>query len=173
MVVTSRDLPEVITQGETSAEGLEAAAGALQAALQVRMEEGGEIPLPSVPQPGESLVGVPVDTALKAAIYRSVREQGLSKSELARRLGVDEKVARRLLEARHRTRVAALEDALGALGCSAEVIIQPQTRTLDASAEAVQEAPPEYQARTPTTLMEVPSALVPQVQALINRRGKA
>ena len=50
-----------------------------------------------------------------------MREQGVSKSELARRLGVNEKDARRMLDPRHTTKVPALQHALHILGKRAEL----------------------------------------------------
>ena len=43
-VVTCRDLPEAITQGENRTQALEEAEGALQAAIEMRMQDGVEIP---------------------------------------------------------------------------------------------------------------------------------
>jgi antitoxin HicB len=48
-VVTCRDLPEAITQGETADEALAEAAGALRAAIEGRIEDGLDIPAPSRP----------------------------------------------------------------------------------------------------------------------------
>jgi len=43
-VVTFRDLPEAITQGDTVADALSEAEGALQAAIEVRLEDQQDIP---------------------------------------------------------------------------------------------------------------------------------
>jgi len=122
-VVTCRDLPEAITQGNSIAEAIEQAEGALQAAIESRIEDGMELPIPSRPRKGEHSVHVPISTAMKAALYIAMREQGVSKSELARRLGLDEKEARRMLNPRYATKVAALERALHALGKRVEVVV--------------------------------------------------
>lgn len=122
-VVTCRDLPEAITQGETIEEAIEQAEGALEAAIESRIEDGMELPMASRPRKGEHLVRVPVSTAMKAALYIAMREQGVSKSELARRLGLDEKEARRILNPRHTTKVPTLERALHALGKRVEVVV--------------------------------------------------
>jgi len=58
---------------------------------------------------------------LRAAVYLAVRKPGVSKSELARRLGVNEKEARRMLDPRHSTKVPALEHALHGLGKRVEL----------------------------------------------------
>ena len=59
-VVTCRDLPEAITQGNTVAEALAEAADALDEALCGRINRGGDIPEPSAEQAGERLVAVGV-----------------------------------------------------------------------------------------------------------------
>ena len=50
-----------------------------------------------------------------------MREPGVSKIELARRLGVNEKEARRMLDPRHSTEVPALEHAPRCLGKRVEL----------------------------------------------------
>ncbi len=52
-----------------------------------------------------------------------MREQGVSKSELARRLGLDEKEAGRMLNPRHAIKVPTLERALHALGKRVAVVV--------------------------------------------------
>jgi antitoxin HicB len=120
-VVTFRDVPEAITQGETRADALDEAAGALQAALEARIMDALDIPEPSRPRRGEHPVAVPVQTALKAALYLAMQEHRISRSELARRLGVDEKEARRMLDPYHPTKAERLERALSVLGKQVEL----------------------------------------------------
>ena len=122
-VVACRDLPEAITQGESIEDALAAAEGALQAAIEGRIEDGLEIPAPSAPKRRERLVATPITTALKAAVYLAMRAQNVSKSELARRMHVHEKEARRLLDPHHPTKVPTLERALAALGRRAEIAV--------------------------------------------------
>jgi len=121
--VTCRDLPEVITQGDDREAAIEAAEGALEAAIEMRIADGMDIPQPGKSRKGEQLVGLPVAVAMKAAIYLAMTEQGVSKSDLARRMQLDEKEARRILDPRHATRVGTLERALHALGKRAEVVV--------------------------------------------------
>ncbi len=120
-VVTFRDIPEAVTQGDTVEECLEEATGALQAALEGRIMDGLDIPAPSKAKRGERLIAVPVQTALKAALYLAMREQGITRVELARRLRIDEKEARRMLDPYHATKAERLEQALAALGRHAEL----------------------------------------------------
>jgi antitoxin HicB len=120
-VATCRDVPEAITQGETVEGALADAAGALQAALESRITSQMDIPRPTPARTGDRLVAVPVGTALKTAVYLAMCEQHVSKSDLARRLGVDEKEVRRALDPRHPTKAPRLEEVLRALGRSVEV----------------------------------------------------
>lgn len=122
-VVTCRDLPEAVTQGDTLEEALEAAEGALEAAVEMRIADGLDIPVPSKPKQGEQLAALPVGSAMKAAVYLAMKEQGLSKSDLARRMDLDEKEARRILDPKHATKVPTLERALHALGKRVEVVV--------------------------------------------------
>jgi len=122
-VVTCRDVPEVVTQGETTEDAISEAQGALEAAIEMRIEDGMAIPVPSARKRGEHFAALPVGTAMKAALYVSMQEQNVSKAELARRLGLDEKEARRMLDPKHGTKVPALERALHALGKRVELVV--------------------------------------------------
>ncbi|MEK7738241.1 MAG: type II toxin-antitoxin system HicB family antitoxin [Pseudomonadota bacterium] len=122
-VVTCRDVAEVVTQGETIEGAIGEAQGALEAAIEMRIEDGMAIPVPSARKRGEHLAGLPVATAMKAALYVSMQEQNVSKAELARRLGLDEKEARRMLDPKHGTKVPTLERALHALGKRVELVV--------------------------------------------------
>ena len=120
-VVSFRDVPEAITQADSLSQCLDVAAGALQAAIEGRIMDGLEIPVASRAKRGEHLVAVPIQTALKAALYIAMRERGITRVELARRLRIDEKEARRMLDPHHATKAERLEQALAVLGRHAEL----------------------------------------------------
>lgn len=111
-----RDLPEILTWGEDEAEALAAAADALEVAVGGLMDRGRDVPPPSPPVPGEHLVVLPAQLAAKLAVWRAWRENGISKSELARRLGITETEARRILDPKHATKLPTLDAAARALG---------------------------------------------------------
>jgi antitoxin HicB len=115
-VVTFRDIPEAITQGENLDDALEQAADALDEAVAGRMRLGDEIPPPSKSKKSSTLVPLPAATALKAALYLTIREAQLSKVALAARLGYDEKEVRRLLSPDHASKLQRIEDVLRSLG---------------------------------------------------------
>jgi antitoxin HicB len=122
-VVSCRDVPEVVTQGETIEHAVEEAEGALEAAIEMRIEDGLDIPVPSGKKRSEYMATLPVASSMKAALYLTMEEQGVSKADLARRMQLDEKEARRMLDPKHATKVPTLERALHALGKRVEVVV--------------------------------------------------
>ena len=103
IVVSFRDLPECLTSGADEADAIAEASDALEEAVAGRIDDHEPIPLPSNCRPAEYRIAVPPGTAAKAALSVAERDSGLSRSALARRLGVDEKVVRRMLDPRHGT----------------------------------------------------------------------
>ena len=122
-VVTCRDLPEAITQGNSVKECLEEAADCLEEAIAARIDDGLDIPIPSKPRKGEERISVPLQTAIKADLYLAMKEAGISKVELARQLHMHEKEVRRILDPHHGTKLPTMERALSALGKRAELYV--------------------------------------------------
>lgn len=58
-VVTSRDIPEAITQGDDFADALEMAADVLLSAMDFYFDDNQPVPLPSKPQKDEVLIALP------------------------------------------------------------------------------------------------------------------
>lgn len=113
-VVTCRDLPEVITQGETMGDAREQASDAMDEAFASRMNDGITIPTPSIPLEEEILIAPSPEMAIKAALYITMRQAGIT--ELERCLGMDEKAVRRLLKPGHVSRLPKVVAAVTALG---------------------------------------------------------
>jgi antitoxin HicB len=116
IVVTFPDVPEVVTQGRGEADARAMAEEALGLGLLSYLVRGK--PLPKARAKGRNLVdiGVAPDVAAKLAVLESFAAAGISKSELARRIGKDEKEVRRILDPKHSTKLPALTAALRALG---------------------------------------------------------
>lgn len=114
-VVTCRDVPGCVTQSETIEAAKVMAADAITTLL-ASANGPHEWPQPSAAEPGELVVALSPRLVAKAALWATMNQMGIGKSELARRLGVDEKEVRRLLSFRHRSRFDRLETALKALG---------------------------------------------------------
>lgn len=115
-LVSFPDVPEALTEAEDKAAALYEAQDALLAALGGYIEARRMIPRPSRLAPGQTTVALPPLAAAKVGLYQAMREQGMSNSELARRLGVTEGVVRRLLDLDHRSHIGQLEAALAVLG---------------------------------------------------------
>ena len=112
----ARDLPQLVTGGATEAEALALAEDALEVVVAGHIDENEDLPLPSPAEPGERLVAVPAQIAAKVAVWRAWRAADISKSELARRMGVAENEVRRILSAGHATKLERLDEAARALG---------------------------------------------------------
>jgi antitoxin HicB len=118
------DLPEALTDGRSLTEALDEAADCLGEALAGRIVRREEIPPPSAPRKRHHLITVPLYLAPKLALYVAMREQGVSNSELARRLRCSETVVRRMLDPKHDSKPEKLQAALAALGKRVLVTIE-------------------------------------------------
>ena len=116
VVVSFRDLPDCLTSGRNDADALTDATDALEETIAGRIIDGGPIRGPSARRTGEHRVAVPSTMAAKAALVLAFRDSGLSRVAFARRLGVDDKVVRRMLDPRHATATNRLHNALRLLG---------------------------------------------------------
>ncbi len=114
MLVTFPDLPEAATFGEDREEALLRAADAIETAIQGRITDREDVPLPA--GGGEVLVELPMQASLKVLLYRAMRERGLRKAGLARRLGWKAPQVDRLFDLRHASRLDQIEAAFAALG---------------------------------------------------------
>jgi antitoxin HicB len=95
------DLPRVATDGKDDREAIEEAIDALGSDLSIRLTRKEEIPAPSAAKLGRRLAPAPLWLAPKLALYLAMRGQRVNNSELARRLGVHERVIRRMLDPEH------------------------------------------------------------------------
>ena len=110
------DLPRVATDGADDHEAMEEAIDALGSDLSIRLSRRDEIPVASPIKRGCRLVPVPLWLAPKLALHLAMLDQRVSNSELARRLGVHERVIRRMLDPQHATKAEKIQAALAALG---------------------------------------------------------
>ena len=114
------DFDDAVTFGETPDEALANAMDALETVIISRMKHKLDVPTPS-PARGRPLVTIPPLIAVKALLYRELREQKVSINELARRLGCEYPVAHRLLDVSRKTQVDQIARALQVLGKSVVV----------------------------------------------------
>ena len=89
------------------------AVNALEEAIAARIHDRKDIPLPSR---GKTFALLPTLTSVKVMLYQDMREQGIGKAELARRLGWHLPQVDRVMDVQHRSRLDQMEAALGAIG---------------------------------------------------------
>ena len=124
-VVTCRDLPELVTQGESVDDALEQAADAMDEVFATYLTEGLDLPPPSKARRREHLVAPPAEAVAKAALYVAMRQAGISKVQLAKRLGVDEKEVRRLLDPHYGSKLPRIAKAISLLGQRLVIGLEP------------------------------------------------
>jgi antitoxin HicB len=117
------DVPGALTWGDDEAEALALAEDCLVTALYGCVRYGEAIPRPG-PARGRPMIAVPPLVAAKLALYSAMRDQGVGQAELARRLGVSDKVVSSILQLKRRTHIAQLERALAQLGVQLEVSVR-------------------------------------------------
>lgn len=115
VLATSPDFPELTTFGEDNDDALLHAIDALEEAIAARMVGREDIPGPS--KRGRYRVALPTQTALKVLLYRSMKERGLTKAQMARRLNWHGPQMDRLLDLRHASRLEHVDAAFSVLGC--------------------------------------------------------
>ena len=120
VLVTFPDVPEAVTFGDDEADARLNAVDALETALTSYILDRRDLPTPSAlrgrPGVSPSLLGT-----LKLAVYQAMRDRNWRKADLARALGQNPRQIDRLLDLRHASTVAQLEQALAACGKRAEV----------------------------------------------------
>ena len=114
VLVTCPDLPEVTSFGDDEDDARLRAVEAVETALQGRISDRAEIPLPVAE--GPDFVALPALTAAKVALYRTMLQRGMRKADLARLTGAKPMQVDRLLDLSHASRLDQIEAALRALG---------------------------------------------------------
>jgi antitoxin HicB len=115
-VVTFPDFGVGATQGDDINGALDQAADLLETMVANYMAEGWDLPVPSAPGDLRPLVRLAPLVAAKAEVYRAMRAAGISKAELARRIGISPQQAQRLFDIHHASRLDQIGAALAALG---------------------------------------------------------
>ena len=120
-VVTFRDIPEAITQGESVDDAMIQARDALETALDFYFDDRRVVPAPSKARRGERLIELPASLSAKALLLNEMVRQRVRLADLARRLHTTPQEITRLTDVRHRTRIDSIAAALQALGKQLEL----------------------------------------------------
>lgn len=115
-VVTFPDFQYGVTQGDTLQEAITMAQDLLAVLIADRIEKSDDIPKPSKRRGRNSrLVSLPALQSAKVELYRAFRSSGVTKAELARRIGIAKSNLDRLFDLRHHSRFDLIEAAFAAL----------------------------------------------------------
>lgn len=115
-VVTCRDLPQLVTQGDDLEQALAEASDAMDEVFAAYMLGRLTLPPPSKARRRERMVSPPAETMAKAALHSAMSDAGFTNVQLAKRLGVDEKEVRRLLDPHYGSKLPRIAEAIGVLG---------------------------------------------------------
>ena len=119
--VTFRDIPEAISQGDTTDEALDMAQDALMVAMEFYFEDTRAVPMPSQAQDGEHLVSLPPSVWVKVLLLNEMIAQNVSQAELAKRMGIVPQSLTRLVDLSHTTKIDTLANAFAKLGKQLQV----------------------------------------------------
>ena len=116
IIVTFVDVPEALTFGQDEGEALLHAIDALETGLSLYVDARKALPPPSRAKKGQPTVCPSALESAKLGVYQAMMEQGIKKSELARRLGWHMPQIDRLFDLRHASKLEQIEVAAHALG---------------------------------------------------------
>lgn len=123
-VVTFRDIPEAITQGDTLEEARAMGADALLTAMDFYFEDKRPVPAPSKAKKGEELIALPASVSAKVLLLNAMLEQGVTPSELARRMGTRPQDVNRIMDLGHTTKIDTIAEAFEAIGRHLELSVE-------------------------------------------------
>ena len=114
--VQCRDFPHLGAAGDDLAAALRQADVAIETVFSACLQAGQKLPIPSAPLQGELLIAPTAETMAKAALRVAMRDAGITRVQLAKRLAVDEKEVRRMLDPRCKSKLPRIAQAIGMLG---------------------------------------------------------
>lgn len=116
-LVTSSDFPELSTFGETREEAVRHGEAAVEEALAARLADGRPLPrFHMVTRPGAPVARISYAVQVKIGLVRALRESGMTRAELSRRLGWHREQVDRLFRFDHVSKPDQVQAAFDALG---------------------------------------------------------
>jgi antitoxin HicB len=123
LLVTCPALPEVTTFGEDREDAMRHAVDAIEEALAARIARGAEVPPPANVSRNHDFIDLPLLTTLKLQLLAALRDSGLTRADLVRRLGWHREQVDRLFRLDHASRIEQIEAAFRALGRKVTVTV--------------------------------------------------
>ncbi|HDR9227823.1 TPA: type II toxin-antitoxin system HicB family antitoxin [Burkholderia vietnamiensis] len=122
-MVSFRDIPEALTGGKTVEEARDMAADALLTSMDFYFEDKRPVPAPSKAKKGEELVALPASVSAKVLLLNAMLAQGVTPSELARRMGTRPQDVNRIMDLGHTTKIDTIAAAFEAIGRRLELSV--------------------------------------------------
>ena len=122
-VVTFRDIPEAITQGNTLETAACMAKDVLVSSMDFYFDDKRPVPMPSAPQPGEYLIELPTSLSAKILLLNEMLAQNVRPADLAKKMNTRPQDINRLIDLKHTTKIDAIAAAVNALGKNLELRI--------------------------------------------------
>lgn len=115
-IITFRDIPEAITQGDDEAEALDMAKDALITVMDFYFDDKRPVPLPSKAKKNERLIDLPISICAKVLLLNEMLSQGVKPAELARRMNSKPQEVNRLIDLHRTTKIDMIWQAMSVLG---------------------------------------------------------
>ncbi|EKT56006.1 type II toxin-antitoxin system HicB family antitoxin [Providencia sneebia] len=115
-MATCRDLPEFASAGDTIEDLIQHSVEALLVALDIYINEGIPIPLPSKIEQNEQLIRLSGMIFAKVYLHNSLLQSNISKSEFKKRLNISDEDLQQLFNITYNTKWEQLERAFDIIG---------------------------------------------------------
>jgi antitoxin HicB len=124
--LSSDEIPEMHAAGDTLEEALASATDAMETALSLYVDQRRRIPAARMARrEGQCvLLRLPALTVAKVALWNTLLEAGISKAELARRLGVARPNVDRMVDFLHHSKIENVERGLQQLGRRISITVE-------------------------------------------------
>jgi len=118
------DIPEMNAAGDTLPEAMAEALNGLESALSLYVEQRRPIPRASAPSDPTLVLHLPALTVAKIMLWNAMQDEGVSRAELARRMGCTRQVVDRLVDFIHTSKIEQVERALALLGRRLSLVLE-------------------------------------------------
>ncbi|WP_074851297.1 type II toxin-antitoxin system HicB family antitoxin [Pseudomonas costantinii] len=118
------DIPEMNASGDTQAEAFAEALDGFESALSLYVEQRRAIPRASVGSDPSLVLRLPALTVAKIMLWNAMLDEGVSRAELARRMGCTRQMVDRLVDFLHTSKIEQVERALGLLGRRISLVLE-------------------------------------------------
>lgn len=118
------DIPDMNASGDTQAEAFAEALDGFESALSLYVEQRRPIPAASVATDPTLVLHLPALTVAKIMLWNAMLDEGVSRAELARRMGCTRQMVDRLVDFLHTSKIEQVERALSLLGRRISLVLE-------------------------------------------------